>query len=574
MEKLNKEELEKRIRDMSTAYYEGTPIVSDKVFDEALNALKQKDPDSRIFDMVGWGYEVSGDKRKHRVKTRGLPKIQEGSPDYENYSGLLVTPKFDGISATLYYNKGSLEEALTRGGDSGMGKPITHNIIGATKRAGIFNVPSYVKAISCEVVVKISDFEKLQGYELPRSAAAGIVQTKSVNDDNQYLTVCPYRIHFNDGEEIAIMDDATKAMFHDVVKVSCCYWTKNPKDLEVWVNSLDYPQDGVVLGDRVALKFKTEVVETEVVSIERNISKLGNLIPVLNLKPVRLYGTKVSRCTMVNEGWVESHKVGIGSVIKITKANQIIPQFIETVIPVDYKPLTECPNCHGPLTRYGDHLFCANNCNSEKARIFAYIFTHASLLGYSDATIEKILSLNNITDFDGLLNKLGNLTNGGLTNHEKEYLTFLNDKFNKNLYLHDVLSSLNLPGVGTTWSVKLADNLENYLVSGKVFPFNVNYNVLESLDNNKDLILKVLNRFKWVKKMETSGNKTKVTITGKLSMTKDEFCNKYNLEQTPIKESKLLIYANASSTSNKMQAALKGGAKLMSEDEFVDSLQG
>jgi hypothetical protein len=75
-----------------------------------------------------------------------------------------------------------------------------------------------------------------------------------------------------------------------------------------------------------------------------------------------------------------------------------------------------------------------------------------------------------------------------------------------------------------------------------------------------------------VKKIETT-EKTKVTITGKLSMTKDEFCNKHNLVQTTIKESNLLIYANASSMSSKMQAALKSGAKLMSEDVFIESIQ-
>jgi len=52
-------------------------------------------------------------------------------------------------------------------------------------------------------------------------------------------------------------------------------------------------------------------------------------------------------------------------------------------------------------------------------------------------------------------------------------------------------------------------------------------------------------------------------------MTKDEFCNKFNLTQVGIGESKLLIYANASSMSNKMQAAQKIGARLMSEDLFV-----
>ena len=71
--------------------------------------------------------------------------------------------------------------------------------------------------------------------------------------------------------------------------------------------------------------------------------------------------------------------------------------------------------------------------------------------------------------------------------------------------------------------------------------------------------------------MDTTKKKTLVTITGKLSMTKDKFCDKFNLKQVSINESKLLIYANGDSTSNKMTNAKRVGARLFSEDEFVKS---
>ena len=61
------EQLEKSIREMSFAYYEGNPIVSDYIFDQTLRELKDKDPDNIILDMVGLGYKVIGDKRLHGI---------------------------------------------------------------------------------------------------------------------------------------------------------------------------------------------------------------------------------------------------------------------------------------------------------------------------------------------------------------------------------------------------------------------------------------------------------------------------------------------------------------------------
>ena len=118
------EQLEKSIREMSFAYYEGNPIVSDYIFDQTLRELKDKDPDNVILDMVGLGYEVIDNKVLHDIVTGGLEKINENDSRYKNYKNLLVTPKYDGISVVLYYTKGLLIKALTRGGDSGFGKPI------------------------------------------------------------------------------------------------------------------------------------------------------------------------------------------------------------------------------------------------------------------------------------------------------------------------------------------------------------------------------------------------------------------------------------------------------------------
>lgn len=567
------ESLERKIREMATAYYEGRPIASDQVFDQTLEELRSIDPNNKVLSTVGWGYEVKGEKRPHKIETRGLDKIKEDSPAFSLYWKFPVTPKYDGISVVLYYDEnGVFEEALTRGGDSGFGKPVTHNLLTAVKKKGLFTVDSEILAVSCEIIVSIDNFNShlSSTYELPRSAAAGISQTLYAHPDNKYLEIMPYKIHFRSGRYLAVESHDSCTEFNKIVKVPYTTCGTSTKELESWVNSLGYPQDGVVLADKVALKFDTEIVETEVIAIKRNVTRLGNLIPVLDLKPVRLYGTTVSRCTMVNEGWVESAGVGPGSIVKITKANQIIPQYIETVESVPYVAPTECPSCRGPLSRDGDHLVCVNNCLSESSRISSFVFTFAPLLGYSSAALNKILQCNKISTFDQLLERVGFLTSEGLTEHETTYLNFVNSTFLGTLDKRYLLASLNLPGIGWTWSEKLAPHLDYYLTTSQGFPFYVNYNVFDSINENQELIRKVRSRFDWeIPSPKAPGDQVKVTITGKLSMTKDEFCKKYNLVQVGLNESKLLICSDPNSSSNKMQTARKIGASIMTESEFV-----
>jgi len=82
--------------------------------------------------------------------------------------------KIDGLNVTLWYEKGKLEKAITRG-NGREGEDITHTI------RTIKSVPLELREpitieVSGEVYMPKASFEKLEGFANPRNAAAGTVR--------------------------------------------------------------------------------------------------------------------------------------------------------------------------------------------------------------------------------------------------------------------------------------------------------------------------------------------------------------------------------------------------------------
>ena len=168
------------------------------------------------------------------------------------------------------------------------------------------------------------------------------------------------------------------------------YWQEH-KD------SLDYEIDGAVvkvnqldlqntLGTTaksprwaIALKFATEVAETQVEDIVYELGRTGAITPVANLAPVQLCGTTVKRATLHNFDQVRKLDVRVGDWVQVQKAGEIIPEILEvnlakrpqqtiaeaqqglfgSVAPEVQEP-SECPVCGSATERDEATLRCTN----------------------------------------------------------------------------------------------------------------------------------------------------------------------------------------------------------------------
>jgi DNA ligase (NAD+) len=83
----------------------------------------------------------------------------------------------------------------------------------------------------------------------------------------------------------------------------------------------------------IAFKFFDEVYETELLDIEYEVSRNGEMIPVAIFKPIEIDGTIVQRCSLFNLSILEE-KLGqpyIGQKIWVCKKNMIIPYILKSV---------------------------------------------------------------------------------------------------------------------------------------------------------------------------------------------------------------------------------------------------
>ena len=97
---MNKEELEAQIGYYASKYYMGEPEISDEQFDMLVDRLRILDPNSKVLK-TGWGFEVNGDKVKHKYSHIGSldkTKTYEDIPERFKQQTVYISPKLDGLS--------------------------------------------------------------------------------------------------------------------------------------------------------------------------------------------------------------------------------------------------------------------------------------------------------------------------------------------------------------------------------------------------------------------------------------------------------------------------------------------
>jgi DNA ligase (NAD+) len=221
----------------------------------------------------------------------------------------------------------------------------------------------------------------------------------------------------------------------------------------------------------IAYKFAAEQAETTLLSIDVQVGKTGALIPVVNLKPVQLSGTTVSRASLHNFEELARKDIRVGDVVIVEKAGEIIPQVVKPVINkrakscIPFTVPTACPDCHGDVEKdvSGVALRCINqNCQAqliERIKHFAGR-KQMDIDGLGSALVEQLVKEKKITSIADLyrltkddiitMERMGEKSSDNLINA-------LNDS--KQQPLEKVLAALSIMHVGAKVAKVLANNL-------------------------------------------------------------------------------------------------------------------
>jgi DNA ligase (NAD+) len=303
--------------------------------------------------------------------------------------------KIDGASIVLYYEKGILKKAVTRG-TGGVGDDITDNI------KTVQNIPHNLQDplnlyIRGEVFMTFEDFEQFNEdfggkYANPRNLTSGSIKHKYASEvAKRPINLYAYDVYFPDGRKqiqthqqaLELIQKQGLTIPPNISFISANEIKKLVDKLNKKKDSMPFPIDGLViklndlslrdsLGETShsprwarAYKFSAMVQESIIEEIIPQVGRTGKITPRARIKPVHLAGTTVTYATLHNQDYINELGVGLGARVTISKRGEIIPA-VEEVVEPGLKGIfqlpNKCPSCGSRLQKVDESvdLFCIN----------------------------------------------------------------------------------------------------------------------------------------------------------------------------------------------------------------------
>ncbi len=431
-------------------------IVSDNDYDSLKRELYGLFPGSEVFKTITSSrVEVAGKKVVHDPVMTSINKsngteteklailikwvrdaqkcipIQEIPKDFDAHlkKNFSMSYKKDGLACSIIYKKGKLISAGLRSRDGKSGINVTE------KTKFIKNIPQNLEIpISCtirgEIETSINEYNK-QCKRLGENAkkncrahtAGSMNQKTSEKMKNRGLEFVAYNMlniqdppYETEIERAIWATETLKLNFVETIPISM----KKLEEMEEKHNNLNYKVDGVVLsvdnleyqkklgntGDRetgnprgkLAWKFRDQILESTVKNIIWQVGRAGAITPVLEIEPILLESTTVTRCTAHNLGIIRDNKIGIGTIIEIIKSGKIIPKIKKVIETKGDLLIPEfCPSCNSKLIETEGNnnslsLNCNNkNCPAQNIKTLNFFLNTLGSKGIAEKNIEKII---------------------------------------------------------------------------------------------------------------------------------------------------------------------------------------
>ena len=519
------EELRERIAHHNKLYYEkAEPEISDHEFDllvKRLQSLEQKYPQFKVEDSPTEevGSDIVSDAKiiPHKVRMYSLDnaysleevksflqKIADGSGKFPKVS---LEHKIDGFSINLFYDKGILQYATTRG-DGFEGEIVTENVKTITS---VPNQIGYKDPIEVrgEIYLPIKEFERINKereakeeklFANPRNAAAGSIKVKdsSIVAERNLSSVI-YSVGFFENAAIQSqkelleflkdnhfkIDDHTvfAADFEKVVNY-CNLWEKRRSELEVDIDGIVIKIDDFELQKElgftakspkwaIAYKFKAEEKQTQLLDVVYQVGRTGAVTPVAVLKPVYISGSTVSRATLHNEDEIRRLDLRIGDEVTIIKSGEIIPKILSVDISKRKKDFPElvfpkkCPVCNTDLRKEEDGAitYCNNiNCPAQmQGKIQHFAAREAvDIEGLGEALVKQLIE----NDMIGKIEDIYHLNYEKIKQFEKQAEKSVENlraaiERSKEQKFHKILFGLGIRFVGAKTSRILTNYFSN-----------------------------------------------------------------------------------------------------------------
>ena len=367
---MNKQELLTLLKKYEEAYYSGESLISDEEYD----ALKEQYVNQYgEYEFVPNEGNTGFKKVKHLYPLLSLDKIQITDKIklrkwLEKLWPVVIQPKFDGLSVEI-----QAEKIVTRGNGE-IGDDVTIQCLRISDINFVMELVANDETgpLRAEILITHREFNRLneerkaQGlkpFDNCRNAAAGMLRNKDLSKVKG-LTVMVYEelgSTCNESDDIynikELIGEENLEYMEDTIRITPIF---KPVDIDAAIDFLDnlegyrklidYDIDGWVVKSDIdnslevhggytghhpknafAVKGEAKGAWTKLKSITWQVGK-ENITPVAELEPVKIEGSTISRATLHNISIMEAlglDKITSNTMVKIVKANDVIPRIIE-----------------------------------------------------------------------------------------------------------------------------------------------------------------------------------------------------------------------------------------------------
>ena len=336
------------------------PLVTDQVYDILYDKLKERDPENTFFKKIGAKVKITKEEVKIPFPMGSLSKIKPDTgflePWLKKYKGpYVISDKLDGVSAQIYNDPKLGLKMYTRGEmtDTGnIGQDIS-DLLKYIDCGLIENIPVGT-SVRGELIINKKDFENAKTtYKNIRNAVIGIVGTKKNLNVSfaKLIKFMTYSIIYPEYKQEEQMDLLTKYKLHVVeYKIKKKITEEELKEYLIKRRKeSDFMIDGLVIVDssesykvpigypEYAFAFKMVLEDQYTIATVKKViwepTMDSYLKPVVEIEPVDLVGTTVTRATAHNAQTVYDNKINKGAEIKIIRSGDVIPYIMEVTKP-------------------------------------------------------------------------------------------------------------------------------------------------------------------------------------------------------------------------------------------------
>ena len=345
-------------------YQQHQPEISDAEYDGLTNRLQQLQqcfPDSVSKNHSSSVTDSINNRFSQHMTFMGSLKKADSQVEVEDFinrlkpASFILQPKIDGIALELIYQNGQLTQAITRGNGEQGKNIIRHLQAMPLIPRQIDNSKNITLHGELFVRLDLIEPELLKQYTSARHLVAGLISQENAQPDHlKVIDFFPWR-WIN-----SPFDNETES--HSVLKklgfslpAQHTHSVNSLAEVEQWRTHYSenkqapFLMDGIVLKTdsisirkqqawsqdtpnwAMAWKFPASVGVSEVIAVEFNIGRTGQITPVLEFNPVKIKGETIARVSLGSVKNLKRKNIAIGDQISIQLKGAATPVFHQVV---------------------------------------------------------------------------------------------------------------------------------------------------------------------------------------------------------------------------------------------------